>query len=69
MIRQLHDKPHVLWQKESDAAQAEEAIAMHADDCIITLMQGEDVIHVNKGSVPELCKLLKKLAASGEAQK
>lgn len=66
MITKLSsNQPHVLWQSvsEEDCAVPESALAISVDASgIISIQQEADSIILNKASIPELCKLLKKLA-------
>lgn len=68
MITQLFNNPHVLYQTaDSDFEVSESAIGASVDGGgIIVLEQDGSHIVVNKASVPELCRLLRKLAQEGQ---
>ncbi len=62
MIRKLFNQPHVLWQDGGDEI-SNDPIAVHVDaGGTIVLTQGGEDICIDPISVPELCRLLKKLA-------
>lgn len=63
MIRKLFNQPHVLHQTGNHDVQEQEAICFSSwDSGLISITQEEDEILINPESVPELCRLLKKLA-------
>ena len=64
MIAKLFNHPHVLYQTASDEGDyPNEAIAAHIDNGgTICLEQAGHSIVLNRGSIPELCNLLKKLS-------
>ena len=64
MIAQLFNQPHVVHQTpgENDPV-PNEAIAAHVDNCgTILLQQIDSVIVIDRGTVPDLCRVLRKLA-------
>lgn len=64
MIVKLFNHGHVLYQTpDHDGDIANEAIAAQLDNnATICLEQLDQSIVINRASVPDLCKLLKKLA-------
>lgn len=63
MIRKLFNQPHVLYQSNSVDEFPNTAVCVHVDNGgTICIEQEDNCIVLNPESVPELCKLLKKLA-------
>lgn len=70
VIVTLFNHPHVLYQTaDSDTELPEAAIGLHIDNSpVICIEQGNHTIVLNRNSVPEFCKILKKLTAKMGAQ-
>jgi hypothetical protein len=71
MIEKLFNNPHLLHQTaDDDSSLPELPISGSVDsaDIIVLSQEGRSIV-INKASVPELCKLLKKLAAEGKGKK
>jgi hypothetical protein len=68
MIAKLFNQPHVLWQTPDDGQDVpNDALAAYVDNGgSICVRQGDAEIVIGKATVPELCKLLKQLAAVQE---
>lgn len=63
MIRKLFNQPHVLYQTSDEVGIYNDPIAVHVDSGgTIVLTQQDADICIDAASVPELCRLLKKLA-------
>jgi hypothetical protein len=60
MIVKLINLPHVIYQESSEDEMANEAISVYIDNGdTLCLQQRENVIVLNRETVPELCKFLK----------
>lgn len=62
MITRLFNNAHVLFQPTDEHGITEVAIGASVDDggCIVLEQEGRHIV-VNPDSVPELCRLLRKL--------
>jgi hypothetical protein len=64
MIRTPFSKTQVIYQEAAEDDAPNEAIVVHVDNGgTICITQREADIVINAGAVPELCKVLKKLAS------
>lgn len=66
MIAKLFNNPHVLFQGYSEDGMAEMAIGASVDNsgAIVLEQEGRHIV-IDPTSVPELCKLLRKLQREG----
>ena len=65
-IIKLFNRPMVLYQTaDDDMSSGEAAISgcLSNDDLVCLSQEGRDIV-INKASVPELCKMLRTLAAA-----
>lgn len=65
MIRKMLNQAHVLYQTaDEDYVPSETCLAVHIDNggTLIITQEDRDIV-LNMATVPELCKLLKQLAA------
>ena len=71
MITKLFNHPHVLHQTTSDEYAPPEpdvSVCLDASGLIILGQGGQELI-INPESIPELCKLLRKMKGLSEASK
>lgn len=62
-------QPAVIWQPYVDGGGSEPALLVHSDACGLLVIQQEDRhVLIQRESLPELIKQLKRLAAEGPSQ-